>query len=245
MSVQWPRTTKALPSACRYFLLDGNLAGCLRAAAWTDHWTKLLFFTTSNECRERLHWKSLPTGTLTKDLTSRIRWHSSSLGSSREAPWSRVAPQGRISCCPWKPRIRWCCRKGASSWWRESSRNSGIGVLTSWWIDRLLSRWLKHKNGMSVCLLTAHQSKNSQAAKMSTCIITTWIIQLDVGLEAAAAEFLKPEWGPPGWVFWCIAFVDTESEGAAGWKSPLDGLWSHPPSKQGQLWSWVRLCKAW
>lgn len=150
MSVQWPWTTKALPSARRYLPQDSNLAAC------TDHWTKLLFFTVSNEPWEWLHWKSLLTGTLTKDLTSRIRWHSSSLGSSREAPCSRVAPRGRISCCPWKSSIRLCSRIGPSSWWRESSRNSRIGVLTSWWIDRLLSCRLKHKNGMSVCLLIAH-----------------------------------------------------------------------------------------
>lgn len=65
---------------------------------------------------------------------------------------------------------------------------------------------------------------------MSTCIITTWIIQLVVGLTAAA-EFLKPGWGPPGWVFWCISCVYMESETAAGWKS----LWRtcdpiHPQS---------------
>lgn len=58
---------------------------------------------------------------------------------------------------------------------------------------------------------------------MTTCKITTWIIQLDVGLKAAAAEILKPGWDASGWVFWCIPYVDTESESAAGRKSPLDG----------------------
>lgn len=156
VSVQRPKTTKALPLARRYLLLDSNLAGCLHAAAQSDRWTKLLFFTTSTKHREWFHQKSLLRGTLIKDLTSRIRWHSSSLGSSRIAPRGRVAPQGRISCCPWIPSTRWCCRIGPSSCRRVSSRNGGIGVLTGWRIDRLLSCRLKHKNGMSVRLLTGH-----------------------------------------------------------------------------------------
>lgn len=42
------------------------------------------------------------------------------------------------------------------------------------------------------------------------CIITTWIIQLAVELEASAAgEFLKSGWDPPGWVLCCVSCVDT------------------------------------
>lgn len=151
MSVQWPRTSEALPAALRDLLLDGNLAACmlLPAPITEQNCFSLLFLTSTGNGYTGDHsWLVL----LTKDLTSRVRWHSSSLGSSREAPRSGVAPRGRIPCCPWKPSIWWCCRIGPSSWWRESSRNSRIGILTSWWIDRLLSCWLKHKNGMSVCL---------------------------------------------------------------------------------------------
>lgn len=70
-------------------------------------------------------------------ITSRIRWRSSSLGNSRVAPWCRI--------CSWIPSIWWSCRIGPSSCWRVSSRKSRKGVLTRWWIDRLLSRWLKQK----------------------------------------------------------------------------------------------------
>lgn len=147
--VQWPKTSRALPPACRYLLPDGNLPAC------SHSWTNLLFFTTTKH-RERLHQKSPPRSIPTKNVTSRIRWHSSGWGTCRVAPRGRVAPWGGISSCPWIPSTRGCCRVGPSSCWGVSFRNSGIGVLTGRWVHWLLSCWLKHRNGMFVHLLTGH-----------------------------------------------------------------------------------------
>lgn len=79
---------------------------------------------------------------------------------------------------------------------------------------------------------------------MSMCIMM-WIISLDSALEAAAAEFLKPRWRYPGWVFW-LCLPCWQNQSAAGWKAPLDGLWSHPLQSRASFsikWGHARPCQ--